>query len=321
MTNRRSIVVSGDLGSGKTTVSTRLAELLGLRRVSMGDVYRSIAHTRGMSALQLSLHAEHDVTVDDRVDQVQAEMARSPEQLVVDSRLGWYFFTTAFKVHLIVDPVVGAGRVLSRPASEVESYATITEAVERLQRRSESERIRFLTRYGVDKTRLRNYDMVCDTSRASPHEITADIAAAFDGEFGSGILQRSPPLVLLDPARILPSRPVPDRAALLDPAFAAGVGDAGRRALEPISIGYASGCFFVIDGHRRLSAALQNAFPLISSRLTAEGAEFVVPGLSAQEYFEAEVSLGMVQDWEALHHIRLPVPPHLASLVGNGPPE
>jgi cytidylate kinase len=63
--------------------------------------------------------------------------------------------------------------VLGRPESSVESYASAAEARERLAQRSESERVRFIERYGADKTRLRNYDLVCDSTlwvpKTRPH--------------------------------------------------------------------------------------------------------------------------------------------------------
>src|SRR5688572_1084563 len=103
MTNLRSLVINGDLGSGKSTVSVELAKRLGIRRISVGDLYREMAQQRGMTALQLNLHAELDDAVDSSVDQLQSDIARSGEQLIVDSRLAWFFFTEAFKVHLITD--------------------------------------------------------------------------------------------------------------------------------------------------------------------------------------------------------------------------
>src|SRR5262245_60964865 len=68
MANRRSVVINGDLGSGKSTVSKLLAAQLGIRRVSIGELYRTIAAQRGMTALQLNLHAELDEDVDHYVD-------------------------------------------------------------------------------------------------------------------------------------------------------------------------------------------------------------------------------------------------------------
>jgi cytidylate kinase len=168
MTVRRSVVLNGDLGSGKTTVSILLAKRLGIRRISVGDLYRTMAAERGMTALQLNLHAELDDKIDHYVDQLQSDIAASGERLIVDSRLAWHFFTDAIKIHLVVDATAAARRVLGRPADEVESYASIEQARAHLASRGNSERTRFISRYGVDKTRLRNYDIVCDSTSAGP---------------------------------------------------------------------------------------------------------------------------------------------------------
>jgi cytidylate kinase len=178
MATGRSIVVNGDLGSGKSTVSTLLAQRLGIRRISVGDLYREMARQRGVTALQLNLRAELDDKIDHYVDRLQSDIAMSGERLVVDSRLAWFFFRDALKVHLIIDPTVAASRVLGRPESSVEGYASVAEARERLAQRSESERVRFIDRYGADKTRLRNYDLVCDSTRATPEDIVARVVEA-----------------------------------------------------------------------------------------------------------------------------------------------
>lgn len=317
MTHYSSIVVSGDLGSGKSTISTQLAERLGVRKISMGDVYREMAQSRGMSALQFNLHAELDEAVDSRIDELQKEIASSKERLVVDSRLAWFFFTDAFKVHLIVDPTIGAQRAMSRPASEVEKYSSALEAVESLQARSESERIRFLKKYDADKTRLRNYDLVVDTTRAGQNEVVESTIAAFEGTLGHEVLAASRPLLLLDPTRIYPSQGIRGLRGLWDSdsEFVASVSRSAPTALEPISVGYAKPYFYVVDGHRRLSAAIQGGFSLVSAALVAEGGEEVVGGLTSLSYFESEVSLSMVYDWDAAHNIELPLPPRLAALV------
>ncbi len=115
MAKRRTVVLNGDLGSGKTTVSKLLALRLGVRRISVGDLYRSMAAELGMTTLQLNLHAELDDKIDHYVDQLQTDIAASGEQLVVDSRLAWHFFTDALKVHMIADPLVAADAAGAAP--------------------------------------------------------------------------------------------------------------------------------------------------------------------------------------------------------------
>ncbi|MGC4807360.1 AAA family ATPase [Micromonospora sp. DT233] len=310
MTVRQSIVFNGDLGSGKSTVSVEIAKRLGLRRVSVGDLYRQMAQERQMTALQLNLHAELDQAVDGYVDQLQQKIAASGESLVMDSRLAWHFFTDALKVHMITEPTEAARRVLARPSGPAESYATLAEAKAKLRERSESERSRFIVRYGVDKARLRNYDLVCDSTRATPEQVIAHIVDAYEGRLGADVLRDAPPLLLLDPARVYPTEEIGTLRGLWDSGFVGAVAGAGDEALEPLTIGYTGEYFFVVDGHRRLSAAIQSGFPLVPARLVAEAEEPVVGGMSAVEYFTTQVRPGIVYDWEAAHKIQLPLPEH-----------
>ncbi|KXK58204.1 cytidylate kinase [Micromonospora rosaria] len=315
MTVRQSIVFNGDLGSGKSTVSVEIAERLGLRRVSVGDLYRQMAQERQMTALQLNLHAELDQAVDGYVDQLQRDIAASGERLVMDSRLAWHFFTDALKVHMITEPGEAARRVLARPSGPAESYTSQEEAKLRLRERSESERNRFIVRYGVDKARLRNYDLICDTTRARADEVIEQVIAVFTGTLGADIVTQDPPLLLLDPARVYPTEDVSALRDLWDSDFVGEVAAAGNQALEPLKIGYTGEYFYVVDGHRRLSAALQSGFRLVPGRLVAEVEEPVVGGVSAVEYFAAQVRPSTVYDWEAAHGIRLPLPEH--ALLGG----
>jgi predicted cytidylate kinase len=283
MAKRRSVVLNGDLGSGKSTVSFMLAAQLGIRRISVGDLYRKLAEERGMTAVQINLHAELDDKIDHYVDQLQRDIAASGEQLIVDSRLAWHFFTDALKVHLIAEPLVAAQRVLGRPADTVESYADIEEARDRLAIRSESERMRFVTRYGVDKTRLRNYDLVCDSTSTTPEQVAEKIVEhlQFSSE-GTG------PACYLDPKRVYPTR---------------SPGEADTH--DTVTVGYAAPNFFALRGHRRLSEAIRDRHGLVAVTLAAEAAE-TIDGMGCADYFKTHVTPERIRQWEAANGIALP---------------
>jgi CMP/dCMP kinase len=250
MATWRSVVINGDLGAGKSTVSVLLAERLGIRRISVGDLYREMAQQRGMTALQLNIHAELDDKIDHFVDRLQSDIAASGEQLVVDSRLAWFFFHEALKVHLVTEPTVAAQRALGRPASTVESYASIEEARERLAVRSESERARFISRYGADKTRLRNYDVVCDTTRATPLEIVDRVLDVLK-------TPREDTALFIDPLRIRPAPGRPERDG-------------------PVRLVFAAPDFFAVAGHDRVRAAAETGDTLVEAALTPDSVS--VPG-------------------------------------------
>jgi cytidylate kinase len=286
----------------------------------MGDIYREIARTRELSAFELGVHAERDEAIDDHIDRLQAEMARSDENLIVDSRLAWHFFKDALKVHLVVDPYAAAQRVLSRPATSVESYSSVSDAVEKLAGRSNGERMRFIRRYGVDKARLRNYDIICDTTSAPQDEITNDVISALEGTLHPTIIRDSPPLLLIDPGRIYPTQEISQLHDQPITSLPVEGEKLEENAGEPISIAYAEGYFYALDGHRRLSAALHDHRTLIAGRLVAEDGENVTPRLSAQQYFESETGLTKVRQWEAAHGIELSLPPHLTAKTRGSEP-
>jgi cytidylate kinase len=232
MVRPRTVVLNGDLGSGKTTVSVMLAERLGVRRVSIGDLYRRMAADHGMTALQFNLHAELDDKVDHQIDQLQYDIAASDENLVVDSRLAWHLFADALKVHLVTDPAVAAERVLARPGDAVEHYGSAQEARRHLAERSDSERQRFLARYGVDKTDLRNYDLVCDTTRADAEQVVTRIVDMLEAP-ATGL---PAPVCHLDPQRVHAD---------------AATGDDGE-----IVVLHRAPDFFAVRGRQRLDAAV-----------------------------------------------------------------
>jgi CMP/dCMP kinase len=313
------IVINGDLGSGKSAVSVQLAGRLKLRRVAFGDVFREMASERRVSALELNQRAHRDDTIDDRVDELQQELAESDESVIVDSRLGWHFFADAFKVHLVVEPAIGAGRVMARPATATESYGSLADAAANLQARSQSERVRFLARYGVDKDRLRSYSLICDTSRLSAREVAGIVVDATTGRLAPETLADNPPLLVLDPARVYATEEVEVLGLrdLLGSEFVTQIGRLGPGRLEPLDIGYSDKCFYVMssDGHRMLSASLRNEFPFVLGGLVGEGRESIVDGMSSNQYFRSHVRVSTIHDWDAAHGLQLALPTHVVEEV------
>lgn len=275
----RAIALSGELGSGKSSVSARLADALGARRVSTGEAQRLIAEQRGISTLELNRLAETDPTIDEEIDSVFRSLASVREPLVVDSRLAWHFLPDAFKVHLVVDPAAAASRVLRRSGSPAEHYESLPEALARIGDRAESERRRFQVVYGIDIFRLRNYDLVIDTTQASPEEVAdrllASLAASPAASPAVSPASSSPgsaaPALLLDPKRVDMTI---DGTARLDRTEVRELVDEVRRqglsGLLPITVAYRRPSFWVLDGYEQLHAAQRAGLPLLPAVLQAE---------------------------------------------------
>ncbi len=301
----RAVALSGEIGSGKSSVAERLAAALGARRVSFGEAQRQIAAQRGVTTLELNRMAEVDPTIDDEIDGAFRALASAAEPLVVDSRLAWHFLPDAYKVHLVVDPQVAAERILHRPGTHAEHYDTLAQAVSGMAGRVESERRRFLQVYGIDIFRLRNYDLVVDTTEASPDQVADRVLA---GLAGAGVTIAVPALALA-PTRVAGAGSTPGGNALgggappdagtpgtdVPDAGTPGAGTAGdapdplveeiRREgfvhLPPVVVDYRRPTFSVVDGRRRVRAARRAGLSLIPAVLRHDGADGAAGGGAA----------------------------------------
>jgi len=270
----RTIALSGELGSGKSSVAERLARALGARWVSTGEAQRQIAEQRGISTLELNRQAETDPTIDEEIDSVFRSLASVREPLVVDSRLAWHFLPGAFKVHLVVDPVEAASRVLRRTGSRAERYDSIPEALSRIGDRVESEQRRFRVVYGIDIFRLRNYDLVVDTTQAAPAEVADRVLASFS----AGSQGASCPALYLAPERVHQASHIARHAGAGVEQLVAEIHRHGISHLPPIAVAYRRPIFSLLSGDEVLRAARRCGLTLIPAELEAEDGEPIPPG-------------------------------------------
>lgn len=174
------VTISGRPGSGKSVVAARVAEILGIPHVSAGDFMREMAAERGVSILELSRSALEREDIDREIDERTVRLAEAGGDFVMDARLGWHFAPRSTKVFLDVQPEVAARRIFeARRGSEHENIdlETTTRAIES---RTESERERYLTYYGLDYTDHEHYDLVIDTSDCSIDEVVDRILSHLD---------------------------------------------------------------------------------------------------------------------------------------------
>jgi cytidylate kinase len=197
------ISLTGDLGSGKSAVSKLLSERLQMRIVSTGFIQREIAAKYGMSTLELNEYTKTHPEIDDEIDGKVTEMAALEESLIFDSRLAWHFAPQTFKVYLLVDARVAAERIFNDNRTS-EKYTDINEALEKILARRTSEIERFRDYYGINYGDLNNYDLVLETTHATPEQVTAAIADAFVKRNAG----REHPRFLLSPRGLLPTRMV-----------------------------------------------------------------------------------------------------------------
>ena len=179
------ITITGILGSGKSTVAKKLAELYGFEIFSTGAILRAAAAERGMDLLdlnkELNSKLDSDRSMDDLIDNTTIRVAneRKDDKLIFDSRMAWHFVPGAFKVFVTVDPRVAAERVIKDPRPG-EPAEDVDELCAELVERSRVEQTRFQYLYGVDYYDYKNFDLVVDSSNRTPDQVAAIIWEHFN---------------------------------------------------------------------------------------------------------------------------------------------
>ncbi|MBQ7408702.1 MAG: cytidylate kinase family protein [Clostridia bacterium] len=164
------ISVTGDLGSGKSTVCEILAKTMNAERVTLGTITRKVAADMNMDTIEFNKFIEGKPEYDEKFDDYQRQYEGKSGNYIIDSRLGFHFVPSTYSFYLKVDLVESARRIMNANRS-TESYSSIEEGVRKIQERRESERARFKDFYGVDILDMSNYDCVIDTTNLTPQQV------------------------------------------------------------------------------------------------------------------------------------------------------
>ena len=109
------VTISGDPGSGKSLVISRLKENLSAPLICVGQVMRDMAKDRGMSLLEFHKIAAKDLSMDKDIDDQAAykarELNKSESIVLVDGRTQFYFLPESLKLYIGVSPEIGAQRI------------------------------------------------------------------------------------------------------------------------------------------------------------------------------------------------------------------
>ena len=174
------ITITGDLGSGKSSVSKSLCKMLNYKYFSTGGIQRQIGKENGMNTLELNYFSEKNLDIDKYIDDFLIRLNDEEDSFVIDSRMAWHFIRNSFKIYLTVNPIVAAERVIADNQRDSEPIVEdIYEKSLNLLERRAAEDKRFKSIYGVDCGNLDNYDLVVDTTNSSVEEISKLIFEQF----------------------------------------------------------------------------------------------------------------------------------------------
>ena len=168
------ISLTGDLGSGKSTVGKILAAKLGVEKFTIGSAQRELAEKMHMTPVELNRYMEDKPEMDKVFDDWQKAFEQNDGSFILDSRLGFFFVPSTFGCYLKIGVEESARRIMNAERKE-ERYDSFDDAVMKITERRASERARFIKFYGVDIMDENNYDFIIDTTNLSPVEVADEI--------------------------------------------------------------------------------------------------------------------------------------------------
>ena len=139
---------------------------------------RKLAADMGLSITEFNLLgekpenvAEFDLKYEDR-----QKALRLTDNILLDSRLGFFCQPDAIKVFLDVDPRESARRIYEAQR-ETDAYDSVEQVYEINAARDAQDSQRYLDLYGVDHLDMSQYDIVVDTTDLTPDEVLSSVLA------------------------------------------------------------------------------------------------------------------------------------------------
>ena len=180
MHRKHIITLTGKPGSGKSSTADRVAELLGYARFSSGETVRNNIKKQKMTLSTYNKRAEINPELDNIIDE-ELRALREQNDIVIDSRLGFYWIPESFKVFLDLSGDVAIARIFKDAnlntlrSSAGEGGASMDEVIDQVNERMHSERSRFKKLYGINPYSIEHFDLVIDTAQHSPQTVALTI--------------------------------------------------------------------------------------------------------------------------------------------------
>lgn len=268
------ITITGNLGSGKSTVCKELAKI-DYQIISTGTIFREIAKERGLSVVELNEEVNREIAagkhdIDDMIDNRSKKLGEELDNAVFDSRLAWNFVNESFKVFLTVDINEAATRVFN-DNRDTETYTSVQECKKALLDRQLMEQERFEKLYGIDYYNMNNYNLVLETTNASPEAIAKEILKQFEAYKQQKFKQ----VMLLNPTSVYPTGKVEE-------SVTAEMAEAEE--YKEIKVGIKNNEWYVLDGQEQLLDAVCKKHTFIYA--TAENCEITAVEMSNITEFE-----------------------------------
>jgi cytidylate kinase, putative len=169
------ITISGQAGSGKTSVSKELSKITGFKMISAGEIFRDMAEEKKMSLEAFSKYAEERPKIDMLIDERQIELSNKFKDCIAEGRLsGWKIEDADLKIWLSAPLKTRLKRIMGR---EGKGYNAV---LKETRGRENDGRMRYKKFYGIDLDDLSIYDLIINTEKWDKRSVTEIILRSLE---------------------------------------------------------------------------------------------------------------------------------------------
>ncbi len=174
------ISITGDIGSGKSTIAKKLSAKLGYKHYYIGQIRRDAAKKMGMTLSEYNKYGETHPETDIEVDNYQKELGKKEDNFIIEGRTSWFLIPHSVKLYIAVNSLEGAKRVFKQlqednKRNEDSDLLTLQDVIESHRKRELSDKLRYQKYYQKDCSDKKNFDFVIDTTSLSPDQVFDDV--------------------------------------------------------------------------------------------------------------------------------------------------
>jgi CMP/dCMP kinase len=170
------ITISGNFGSGKSTVGKLIAKKLNYDYYYTGNKMREMAIEKGVSLLEFTEFRTKNPSINIELDAWQKKIGETKNNFVLDGHVGFVFVPDSIKIFLKCPTDIAAIRIL-KSLNEGDAQRNKEgikndkqTMIQSLIKRNELEVKQYKDLYNVDFNDETNFDIVIDTTSITPEE-------------------------------------------------------------------------------------------------------------------------------------------------------
>lgn len=160
------ITIYGLPGSGTSSVGKSLSNKLNFDFISSGNIFRQTAKNLNLTLEELTEISKQDRKYDIELDKKIKKIGEDNDNIVVESRLAWYFIKDSFKIMFVSDFEKRVQRIALR------ENISINQAKEKTIFREKAEKLRYKNYYNLAEIdNKNNFDLIINTTNTTVEEV------------------------------------------------------------------------------------------------------------------------------------------------------